>query len=233
MVLAMVGSVLVVALLSVALCWVVATYRRARTRERMAELGGWADRHGWTYRTRDWVLRGHPWVDRTAESSGVDGDRRADHVLESERDGVRVLLTERYHPPRDSESRGWTEVRGSVDLRLRCGTVVINPDARRPERRVHLLDDDLDARLWVEADDPVAADELLLGAHDLLRGTTLPAGWRVTIDTRGPAVSWCGELTGHAAGRAADLLVGLAEALPGDAPDDALRAPARARGTRH
>ena len=139
-----------------------------------------------------------------------------------------MLLTERRHPAPDSESSGWTDVRGSVHLPLTCTPVVINPGVRRPERRVHLLDDDLDARVWVEADDPVAADELLLGAHDLLRTATLPPAWRVTIDRSGPCVSWTGELTGHAAARAADLLVGLAEALP----DDALRAPARARGTR-
>ncbi len=228
MVLAMVGSVLVVGLLYLALCWVVAAFARARVRSRTAALGSWAEQHGWTYRIRAWVLRGHPWVDHTAESAGVDGDPLAEHVLEAERDGLPVLLTERRHPAPDSESSGWTDVRGSVHLPLTCTPVVINPGVRRPERRVHLLDDDLDARVWVEADDPVAADELLLGAHDLLRTATLPPAWRVTIDRSGPCVSWTGELTGHAAARAADLLVGLAEALP----DDALRAPARARGTR-
>ena len=227
-VLAMVGSVLVVGLLYLALCWVVAAFARARVRSRTAALGSWAEQHGWTYRTRAWVLRGHPWVDHTAESAGVDGDPLAEHVLETERDGLPVLLTERRHPAPDRESSGWSEVRGSVDLPLTCTPVVINPRVRRPERRVHLLDDDLDARVWVEADDPVAADELLLGAHDLLRTATLPPAWRVTIDRSGPRVSWTGELTGHAAAGAADLLVGLAEALP----DDALRAPARARGTR-
>ena len=227
-VLAMVGSVLVVGLLYLALCWVVAACARARIRSRTAALGSWAEQHGWTYRTRAWVLRGHPWVDHTAESAGVDGDPLAEHVLETERDGLPVLLTERRHPAPDRESSGWTEVRGSVDLPLTCTPVVINPGVRRPERRVHLLDDDLDARVWVEADDPVAGDELLLGAHDLLRTAKLPPAWRVTIDRSGPRVSWTGELTGHAAAGAADLLVGLAEALP----DDALRAPARARGTR-
>lgn len=228
MVLAMVGSVLVVGLLYLALCWVVAAFARDRVRVRTSTLEGWAEQHGWTYRTRAWVLRGHPWVDHTAESAGVDGDPLAEHVLETERSGLRLLLTERRHPAPDSESRGWTEVRGSLDLPLRCRTVTINPGARRPERRVHLLDDDLDARVWVEADDPVEADELLVGAHDLLRATTLPSAWRVTIDRAGPGVSWTGELTGHTAERVADLLLGLAEALP----DDALREPTRAPGTR-
>jgi hypothetical protein len=152
----------------------------------------------------------------------------AEHVLETARDGLPVLLTERRHPAHDSESSGWTEVRGSVDLPLTCTAVVVNPGVRRPERRVHLLDDDLDARVWVEADDPAAADELRLGAHDLLRTTTLPPAWRIMINRAGPRVSWIGELTAHASGQVADLFVGLAAALP----DDALREPARAPGTR-
>ena len=114
-----------------------------------------------------------------------------------------------------------------VDLPLACAPVLINPERRRPERRVHLLDDELDERWWIESDDAVAADELLLGAHAHLRATVLPPGWRVTIDGRGPAVVCRGDLTPTAAENVRDLLVGLAAAAP-----EAMITPSRAPGTR-
>jgi hypothetical protein len=103
-------------------------------------------------------------------------------------------------------------VRAFLARPWRGESVVINPERRSPERRVHLLDDELDERWWVESADPAGADELLLGAHELLRRTALPAAWRVIVEPTGLHVRWRGELTGHAAEQVADLLVGLAEA---------------------
>jgi hypothetical protein len=206
-----VGGLLGAALLLVAMAYVNTAYQRSRVRSRVEDLGTAAARRGWTYRTRAWVLSGHPWTGHAAEDAGVDGDRDVDHVLETTRRGHRVVLAERQRREGDSS---YTEVHGRLDMPLRGPIVELNPAQRTPSRRVHLLDDELDARWWVESGDAAGADELLLGAHDLLRRATLPSAWRVTIGHGGPRVQWRGELTGHAADGVADLLAGLAEAVP-------------------
>lgn len=208
------GAVLGAAVLVLALGYVNHYVFTRRELERSAQLAAWAAEHGWTHRTRAWQTSPHPWTPAAAERAGVDGDPQVDHVLEGEQDGLPIVVLQAWTPRRDHDTPPMREVRGRVDLPLACAPVLINPERRRPERRVHLLDDELDERWWIESDDAVAADELLLGAHAHLRATVLPPGWRVTIDGRGPAAVWRGELTPTAAEGVCDLLVGLAEALP-------------------